>query len=112
MPTVNRNRRLRTPESCQKSPWNGDGKIINQCQFHLAYSLHTKWSYIKAMQNLKPIGLRKFGQISLFLHIWQVFEDESFVEFWVAVFPVDFCLKLWFLLWKQVDFDEGIRGSS
>ena len=47
-----------------------------------------------------------------YLHVREVLEDESLVELWVEVFPVDFGLVLWLFVWQQVDLDEGVRQTG
>ena len=48
----------------------------------------------------------------LYLHVWQILEDEGLVKLWIEIFPVDLRLVLWFLIRKKVDLDKGVRQSG
>ena len=48
---------------------------------------------------------------SVYLHVWQILEDEGLVKLWIEIFPVDLCLVLWFLIRKKVNLDEGVSEA-
>ena len=48
----------------------------------------------------------------MYLHVGQVLEDESLVELWVEVLPVDLGLVLWLLVGQEVDLDEGVGEAG
>ena len=47
-----------------------------------------------------------------YLHIGQVLEDKGLIKLGVEILAVNLCLILRFLVWEQVDLDEGVGEAG
>ena len=46
---------------------------------------------------------------SVYLHVWQILEHESLVEFWIEILPMNFCFVFRLFVREEIKLDEWIR---
>ena len=57
---------------------------------------------------------KSWGRVptTLYLHIWQILEYKSLVEFGIQILAVNFGFVFWFLVGKKINLDEWICESG